>query len=152
MNEVVIVPITADKVNQPIVDALNGLYAEVDPQVEPLSWAKTADIAGRNWLFAATCDERIVGMVILVAHRVRRGYIGCIEELAVTADVRGQGIEAKLLGRCVEQMKSVGGRSVAFTCSPHNKDIQRVAPALGFSFSSVVELSNVFDRKMRPME
>lgn len=81
--------------------------------------------------YVATSDQRLVGFgSIFILNRVRGGRSAVIEDMVVSADVRGHGIGRKIIDALLHEARSVGCFKVSLETSSAAKSFYT---AIGFA-------------------
>ena len=88
--------------------------------------------ADGTYLLAARYGDRIVGTLTLVMFRIPTGVRAWIEDVAVDASFRGQGIGETLTREAVRIAASRGARTVELTSRPSKEAANRLYQRIGF--------------------
>lgn len=83
-------------------------------------------------LFAARCNGRIVGVLVLALYPTLTGRKAWIEDVVVDASQRGAGIGRALVERAIEEASARGAATLDLTSNPSREAAHRLYRACGF--------------------
>lgn len=84
-------------------------------------------------VFAAWCDDEIVGTLVLVSYRTLTGELhSVIEGVVVDKAFRSRGIGEALVRQAQAAVREAGGRGALLTCAPSREAANRLYRRLGF--------------------
>lgn len=103
-----------------------------DSPVEVTSATLRTALAAHTYLHIAENIGGIVGMASLVVSNPVKGLVGHVEDVAVDAHLRGQGVGFALMTALHETAMSLGLRSVDLTSRPSREEANRLYVKLGY--------------------
>ena len=83
-------------------------------------------------LFAARCNGRIVGVLVLALYPTLTGRKAWIEDVVVDASQRGAGIGRALVERAITEAQACGAATLDLTSNPSREAAHRLYRACGF--------------------
>lgn len=83
-------------------------------------------------LFAARCNGRIVGVLVLALYPTLTGRKAWIEDVVVDNAQRGAGIGRALVERAIEEASARGAATLDLTSNPSREAAHRLYLACGF--------------------
>lgn len=83
-------------------------------------------------LFAARCNGRIVGVLVLALYPTLTGRKAWIEDVVVDASQRGAGIGRALVERAITEAQARGAATLDLTSNPSREAAHRLYRACGF--------------------
>jgi ribosomal protein S18 acetylase RimI-like enzyme len=95
-------------------------------------------------LFVARHDDRIVGMLTLVAFEIPTSVRAWIEDVVVDGSARGSGVAAALVDAALVRSAELGARTVDLTSRPDREAANRLYVRLGFELRQ----TNVYRRAL----
>lgn len=119
-------------------DELVGAFAELIPQLSASSPPPSAEDlqaiidAPDSVLYVARVDDVIVGSLTLGLYRMPTGTKAWIEDVVVSAEVRGQGIGEALNRVAIAEAGHRGAKSVSLTSRSTREVANRLYQRLGF--------------------
>ncbi len=140
--------LAATSVDDALFDAVTALV----PQLSRSSVSPTREMLGRivadpdTTLFIARDDDRVVGMLTLVAFEIPTGLRALIEDVVVDDAVRGSGAGSALVAAALAHASSLGARTVDLTSRPHREEANRLYLRMGFETRATNVYRKTLDR------
>ncbi len=143
-----------DEVTQYTDELLAGvrrLCADLAPAAPPLTPERLREIVAGDpcrLLAARGPGGELLGMLVLASYPIATGRRFWIEDVAVAAEARGQGIGEALVRRALELARAAGAETVELTCRPARAAANRLYQRVGF----VRRETNVYRYDLREAE
>lgn len=116
------------------VAALARLLPQVSARAAPLTAERVAAVleGGATRVIVARCDERVVGMALLLLRTTFSGASGYVDEVAVDTLFRGRGIGKRLITYVLRVASDLGLRFVDLTSRDSRVEANGLYQSVGF--------------------
>ena len=83
-------------------------------------------------LWVVKDNERVVGMTTLNFLHRAMGSVGCVDDVVIDEEYRGQGLGKKLMEKVIEAARKRGARHLGLTSRPAREAANKLYQKLGF--------------------
>src|SRR5712692_9243362 len=120
----------ATEATQELLDALNSLLPQLNPQLKPLTVERLSRVIGdpATSLLVVRDDSRIVGAAAVLVFATAAFVKARIEDVVVDEDSRGKGVGEALVRRCMEVARERGAEIVELQSAHWRKVANRLYP------------------------
>ncbi len=124
----------ATEATQELLDALNSLLPQLNPQLKPLTVERLSRVIGdpATSLLVVRDDSRIVGAAAVLVFATAAFVKARIEDVVVDEHARGKGVGEALVRRCLEVARERGAEIVELQSARWREVANRLYPRLGF--------------------
>jgi len=124
----------ATEATQELLDALNSLLPQLNPQLKPLTVERLSRVIGdpATTLLVVRDDSRIAGAAAVLVFATPAFVKARIEDVVVDEHARGKGVGEALVRRCLEVARERGAEIVELQSARWREVANRLYPRLGF--------------------
>ena len=124
----------ATAATQELLDSLNSLLPQLNPQLKPLTIERLSGVIRdpATILLVVRDGERIVGAAAVLVYATPAFVKARIEDVVVDERSRGKGVGEALVRRCVEVARERGAEIVELQSARWREVANRLYPRLGF--------------------
>ncbi len=117
-----------------ILDAVNRLLPQLDPEVPPATEAHIRDLiqSANSRLFLAQVDDTIAAMCTLCIYDAPTGRKAWIEDVVTDEAFRGRGLARTLLHHVIDKLRETSPCTLMLTSRPTREAANRLYPSIGF--------------------
>ncbi|HEV2218573.1 MAG TPA: GNAT family N-acetyltransferase [Candidatus Dormibacteraeota bacterium] len=124
----------ATEATQELLDALNTLLPQLNPQLKPLTTERLSGVIRdpATTLLVVREDGRIAGAAAVLVYATPAYVKARIEDVVVDGKSRGKGVGEALVRRCIEVARERGAEIVELQSARWREVANRLYPRLGF--------------------
>ena len=124
-----------DSSHDQVHEAFDRLLPQLSSSAQPLSVEQIEELFYQECLHLVCAldeDDRILGMLSLVAFDIPTGRRAWIEDVVTDQAARGQGVGQSLVDAAVEHARELGAKTVDLTSRPTREAANRLYRRVGF--------------------